>query len=292
MSKRTINLTLYLILIPYITEIVTETNTFLSIIGNIKQSYVAAQRVNTFLESDERDIINFGMNQTDDIIGNINFSNVSYTNENKEDTAYGKLEDVNFNINAGEITLIKGYKNSGKRQIFYLLNRYIKHESGNILVDNINIFDFSKNIHKQNISGVVYKPKIFKGSIMDNFKMIEKRKKKIVEMCKKIGVHEFIETLPKKYNTNINENKSISLENKFLLALTRALLTKSEILMIYEFPTSLTSKEKENIKNTIKSLKTEKTFIIFSAYDTTKDIADRVIEINDGKVRSIYNNFI
>ena len=285
LSKDIISFTLYLIIVPYITEITATTKDFLSILTDIKSTGISTMRVNTFLNFNDQELIEFGNNDNDDIFGNIEFNNVSYKNENVEDLAYGRLTNASFSLKKGTITLIKGLKQSGKRQIFYLLGRTIKPEKGNILLDGASILEYSGNIYKTNVAAVSYKPTFLNGSIMKNLRVVEKNRDEVISICKKIGIHNYIVGLPDGYKTDINQNfKKIALEKQFLIALARILLTKSEVIMIYEFPTSLSELELINIKKVLSSFRGEKTIIIFSALGEAKDLANNIIEVKRGKI--------
>ena len=112
-----------------------------------------------------------------------------------------------------------------------------------------NIYDFDAETYKHNISYVTNKPYFFNDTIFENLKYVESNKKKIYQSCKKVGIYDKIMQLPEGFQTNLSKQPTaLTQQEKFLLGLVRALLTKSEIFMIYEFPIGLTPAEQENIK--------------------------------------------
>ena len=284
-SEGQITLTIYLIVVPYIKELFVQSREFINVTSDIKNADVGTLRINTILNFSEKELINFGKNANDDIDGNIEFNGVSYKNSDQASPYYGEVKDLNFKISQGNMTLIKGLKQSGKRQIFYLLARAIKPDDGHILMDGINIYDYTEKVYKSNLNFVTYKPNFIEGSIMKNLRLIEPNKNEIKNLCKKLGLHDFIMKLPKKYDTNINSNKDIIPNEKlFLLSLARCLLTKSEIILIYEFPSSLSTEEIKNINIALNDLTAGETVIIFSATDKCEVICDRVIDVKRGSI--------
>lgn len=287
-SSGAMTLGLYLILVPYVSQVITESKEVLNVTSDIKNADTATLRINTILNFSDKELIEFGDNTNDDIEGNIEFNKVSYKNDIPNSIVRGKIKDVSFSIKKGDISVIKGLKESGKRQIMYLLARAIKPDSGNIMMDGVNIYEYDPVTYKSNFNFVTYKPTFINGSILKNLKLAEKNKNEIIKVCKEIGLHKYIMSLPKKYNTDVNKNyNSIPNDKLFLLGLARTLLTKSEVIAIYEFPNSLNSSELLAVKESIKKLADKETIIIFTATEKCDDIADKIINIKRGKVDSV-----
>ena len=279
-SKGSLDLTLYFMIVSYMTSAIEMFNNFFDINNEMKTAVVASNRINIILNFKEKRSINVGSLDQDDIMGNIKFMNVTY-NGNKENP---KLENVNFKVKVNEIALFIGQRNSGKRSIFHLLTREIKQDEGNVYLDGIDIFDYSKKVHKTNINYLVTKPYFFNDSIGKNLKMVEPDMKKIIKVLATLNLVDYINSLPKKLNTKIND---LSEGKKYLIQLARTLLMNSEVIILYEFPNSLSSKEKENILIALNILKDKKTIIIFSATDYAASIADKVYEVKKGIVTKI-----
>lgn len=284
----TITTTTYLILTPYLTSAITQIVASFQIFNDLQNVNISALRVKTILDMSEKDMIEFGKNSTDKIDGAITFTNVSYTLDDKLDKSLGEINNFNAQITKNQIVLFEGKRNCGKRALFYILRRAIRPDSGTVTFDTINIYDFDVETYKHNISYVTNKPYFFNDSIMENLRYIEKNKKKIFEVCKKLNIHDIITALPDGYQTNLIKNPSaLNLQNKFLLGLARALLTKSEIFMIYEFPVGLNENEQQTIKNILNELKHERTIIIFSALNTVEEIVDRHFVLSSKNIQEI-----
>lgn len=222
-------------------------------------------------------MLKFGNNKMDNILGSIDFKKVSYNGINDNSS----IRDINFSINQNEMVLFLGLKNCGKRTIFNILRRDIHQDSGSVYIDGINLWDYTKKIHSSNLNYVTTKPYFFNGSIIRNLHMVESDNQKIYNMCKKIGIYDYINSLPHKFNTDIN---SLPQAKKYIIGLVRTLLTKSEIIVLYEFPIVLSDTKEESIKKILSSLKKEKTIIIFSASEKSIDICDKVYKIERGKI--------
>lgn len=277
-SQGQVSLTLYFMIISYLTSGIEVANDFMLILPELKKANVSANRINTILELTDEEMLKFGTNKMDNILGCIDFKNVTYNSDNENNSS---IKDISFSINQHEIALFLGLKNCGKRTIFNILRRDIKEKTGNVFIDGINIWDYSKKTHSSNLNYVTTKPFFFNGSIIRNLHMVESDNKKIYEMCKKTGIYEYINSLPRKFNTDIN---SIPLAKRYIIGLIRTLLTKSEIIVLYEFPIIISEKEEENIKKILLSLKEEKTIIIFSASEKLIDLCDKIYKIERGKI--------
>lgn len=280
----TLTSTIYLVIVPYLTSSINHLLDFFDIFADTETAFLNASRVKTLLDMDEKDLSMFGSNTTENLEGAITFSFVSYEGENQN---LGSLQPFFAQIEKHQAVLFQGNKGCGKRAIFYMLRRAIKPTTGTITFDTINIYDFSQSSYMKNLAYVTYKPHFYIGTIMENLKLVEKSKNKIYEACKKVGIHDYILSLPDSYQTDLSTDQNIlSSEKKFLLTLARSLLLKTEILLIYEFPPSLSENEIANITKLLGSLKKEKTIIIFSAKNYTQSIIDHTYFVENGVVKN------
>ncbi|MEG1581631.1 MAG: ABC transporter ATP-binding protein [Clostridia bacterium] len=282
MSKNLLDLSIYLIIVPYLTSTIEKVNDFYNILGDIKNTNVSTLRINTILNFTDKEFMEFGKNSSQDITGELFFNNVSYT------TSEFKSNNINIKSNIGQITLIEGIKGCGKRNLFHTLRRILKPDSGVVTFGNINIFDYDKSVYTHLVSYVTNKPYFFNGSIYDNFKVIEPNKKNVEDMCKKLNIDKFIMSLPEGYNTSINKNLELfSDENKFMIGLARALLTSSKIVMLYGFPATLTVAEIKTIKDILLKIKPARNILIFASNNICGDISDNIYEFVKGTVKTV-----
>ena len=161
----------------------------------IRQTSTAVGRINDILNYNSKEIP-YGKIDTKDIYGMIEFKDVSLSIKKKQ-----VLSNINLKIDHNEVVAIVGESGSGKTMLFNLILRLFKPTKGKITIDNIDIFEFSKESYSNNISVINQKPFIFNMSIRKNLNFVDRNIKNQIEACKKAGIHNFIETLPNGYNT-------------------------------------------------------------------------------------------
>ena len=275
-------LALYLILVKYLTSVFTKMSSAQYVLMYINNAYVASLRFKTIFDMKDEDLAEFGTNQTDDIEGDIAFSNVSYSAESQNIT--GKIEPFSFAIKHGSLTIINGSHLCGKRAIYYMLNRYIRPTTGTITIDGVNIYDFDRSTYSHNVSFATSKPYFYNDTIMNNMLLSGANKTKIYQACKQIGVHSKIVESKNAYNTNLSKENILSTFDLYMLGIARAACSNAEIIIIYELPNGLTTAQKDLLKNKIKQLTKERTIIMFTASTMFNDIANNVYFVEKGKL--------
>ena len=162
---------------------------------------------------------------------------------------------------------------------------------GKILIDRINIYDYSRDVFNSNVSIVNQKTFIFNMSIRANLSLIDSNKKRQIDACKRVGIHDFIMFLPDGYSTILKEDATnISGGQKQLLSLARALLTSSEIILLDEVTSSLDPNTTNKIINLLDDLKTDHTIIVITHNKDLMRRADKLVVLNNGKIECIGNN--
>lgn len=280
-----ISLATYLVIIPYLTSAIDKIMCFCNISSDIENGTMNAMRVRSLLSMRPKELIEFGKNSEQDINGAITFSLVSYSSKDKSNKTLGTVNQFFAQILKNQTALFQGNKGCGKRAIFYMLRRAISPDTGTITLDTINIYDFSQKAYISNVSYVTGKPYFYTGTIEQNLKLINPSKRKIVEACKIAKIHDKIMSLPNTYQTSLQTEPNIfSNFEKYLLSIARAILTGSNVLLLYEFPTGITTEEQETIKNILKTLKRTKTIIIFSALNLFPELLDKHFIVENNKV--------
>ena len=194
--------------------------------------------------------------------------------------------ELAYHYGKGKIAAITGTNGTGKTTIVDLILRLHSPTKGEILLDNINVKEIDKNSYLKEISVLNQESYLFNLSIRENFNLVERDTKKQEEMCKLTGIDKFIKTLPKGYDTIIDENShNISGGQKRLLSLTRTLLKDAKILIFDEATSSLDTDKIQNVINILNELKKNHTVIVITHKEEIENIADEVITINDGKVK-------
>ena len=218
--------------------------------------------------------------------GNVTFKNVSFKYTKKENLT---LDNLSLNIKTNQKTAIVGRSGNGKTTIFNLLLRYFDAISGKVLIDGVDIKDLTEESLRKTISCVRQNPFLFNMSIFENFKIVKPdiTLKEVKEVCKRAYIDEYIESLPKKYNTIIGEGGiNLSGGQKQRLAIARTLLLNTKIILFDEATSALDNESQKYIKMTIDDLTKDHTIIIIAHRLSTIIDADEILVIENGKLES------
>lgn len=222
--------------------------------------------------------------------GNVTFKNVSFKYTKKENLT---LDNLSLNIKTNQKTAIVGRSGNGKTTIFNLLLRYFDVTSGKVLIDGVDIKDLTEESLRKTISCVRQNPFLFNMSIFENFKIVKPdiTLKEVKEVCKRAYIDEYIESLPKKYNTIIGEGGiNLSGGQKQRLAIARTLLLNTKIILFDEATSALDNESQKYIKMTIDDLTKDHTIIIIAHRLSTIIDADEILVIEYGKLESKGNH--
>lgn len=280
-SQGQLSIEMYFVIVPYITTGIETTNLVFEFIPYIKNSAIYASRIKAVLNFTEKKNLPVGDIENDEIIGFMDLDNVCYNGNMDGDPA---LKDITLRIKGLQTTLIIGPKNSGKRTIFHLMHRNIKPDSGELSIDGLNIFQYSTRVFNKNFNYLSTRPTFFNSSILQNLKMIDSNMTRISEALRQVGVMQYIQSLPQNIHTNI---LALPYEKRYMIGLARVLLTKAEIIALYEIPSDFTKEEQKNLKEILNSIRGKRTLIIFSASNTYANIADKIVTIEDGQIKNI-----
>ena len=252
--------------------------------SSVQKMRVAIERVNEILGNKLYPDITFGSLNKTDIIGNIEFKNVTFAYSKEEGNV---LSDFNLILPSNKKIAIVGKSGQGKSTIFNLLLRYFEPEQGVILIDNYPINDFSEDAFHQNIAIIRQDPFIFNKTILENFHILDPylSLRKIRKACKLAEIDDYIMSLPDKYDTKIGEGGvNLSGGQKQRLAIARALLKDSRIILFDEATSALDNENQNKIKQAIDNLVENHTIIIVAHRLSTIIDADIIYLIDDGKV--------
>ena len=215
----------------------------------------------------------------------IELKNICKTYKSKKGTNTNALNNISVTFDNKGMTFILGKSGSGKTTIINLLSRIYRIKSGEITIDKESIYNYSNKVYSSNISVVYQKPFVFEMSIKDNLSLVDKNIDNQIQACKRVGIHDYIMSLPKGYNTIINDKDySLSDGKKQLLAIARSLLSKSEILLFDEISSNLDQATGDEIIKITEDLKKDHTIIMVTHKPEMMQISDRVIVLDKGKV--------
>ena len=274
-----------MLLITYMTNIVDDV--FHRIIEHdfgISEFTANMKRIKTLLEDDRLEKEKFGKDSYKVVNGNIEFKNVSFKyNENNRKV----LDNISFSMQSKEKNAIIGMSGEGKTTIFKLLLKQYDDYEGTILIDGHDIQSLSEKSLRNAITIVNQEPMLFNMSIKNNLLMVNSKasEDEIKEACRLANIDEFIETLPGKYDEIIEENNNnLSVGQKQRLAIARAILKDTPIILFDEVTSSLDKNSKKQIEKAIEKISKIKTIIVIAHTLDSVENFDNIIVIKEGEI--------
>lgn len=248
----------------------------------MQMGIVAADRVFEILESDV-EVQNNGTIHSEKLNGNIKIENVRFSYLKNEEI----LKGINLEVNEAETVAIVGATGAGKSTIINLLNRFYEIDSGKILIDNININDYTLETLRKEIAMVLQDVFLFADSIYNNITLFDENIKRedVYEAAKKIGIHDFLMSLPNGYDYDVKERGvMLSSGQRQLIAFLRAYISNPSILILDEATSSIDSHSEELIQKATKTLTEGRTSIIIAHRLATIVNADTIIVMDKGLI--------
>ncbi len=247
-----------------------------------KKFIVAADRVYEVIENDRFKKEHFGDVEIKKLTGSIEFRNVSFGYDERD-----ILKDMNFSIKPNERVAFVGKSGAGKTTIFNLITKLYDTDRGKILLDGVDINDLTCSTIRDNMSIITQNPYIFNFSIKDNLLLARENAtmKDIRKACQMACIDDYIMSLPDEYETKVGENGVIlSGGQKQRLAIARALLMKTEIILFDEATSALDNETQSQIQEAINNLKGEYTILIVAHRLSTIIESDKIFVVDDGKI--------
>jgi ATP-binding cassette, subfamily B, bacterial MsbA len=250
----------------------------------ISQGLTAAKRLLPIIDQKSELIENFDDKNLSVVNGNIEFKNVSFKYNNEVKNV---LDGIDLKMSAGKMTSIVGHSGAGKSTILNLIPRFYDSLSGDIQIDNKSIYKSTISSLRNNISLVSQDTTLFDDTIKNNiaYANFNATQKEIEEAAKHSFASEFIEKLPNKYETIIGENGTrLSGGEKQRLSIARAMLKKSQIILLDEATSSLDAETENKIQGAINFLTKNRTTIVIAHRLSTILNSDKIYVIDSGKV--------
>lgn len=252
-----------------------------TVFSTLQSSAAASERVMEFL-TEPNEPADTG-NQTIPVVkGKVEFKNVSFSYE-KDKTI---IHNFSFTALPGQKIAIVGPTGAGKTTLVNLLMRFYEVDSGEILVDGVNIHDMTR-AYARNLFGMVLQDTwLFEGTIRDNLKFGNPTAtdEEMIKACKMANVHHFISTLPGNYDMILKEDSMVSQGQKQLLTIARAMIQNSPMLILDEATSSVDTRTEVLIQTAMDRLTKGRTsFVIAHRLSTIRD-ADQIIVMANGEV--------
>ena len=225
------------------------------------------------------------LNSMKDIKGKINFKKVNF--EYKKNNQV--LKNINLEITKGEVTAFVGSSGAGKSTMMALILKFITPSSGDIFIDDKNLRNVKTNDIRTQIAFVQQQPFLFSGRIIDIIKMGRNfTDDEIIESAKIANAHNFIQMLPKKYETEINERGSnLSGGQIQRIAIARAILGNPSVLLLDEATSALDAESEAEVQKGLNLAMKNRTVIIIAHRLATTQEADKIVVFDKGKVIDI-----
>ncbi len=250
--------------------------------NTLQMGMVAAERVFVVLDEDAEEV-DEGKLEAENLKGNINFENVYFRYLKDEPV----LRGISFNVNQGETVAVVGATGAGKSTIINLLSRFYTINSGSISIDNIDLNEFTLFSLRNQISVVLQDVFLFSDSILNNITLNNKdiSFEEVENAAKKIGIHDFIMSLPNGYHFNVKERGGmLSVGQRQLIAFLRAYVSKPAILILDEATSSIDAESEELIQKATNTITENRTSIIIAHRLATIKKADKIIVMEKGKI--------
>src|SRR5690606_18990619 len=256
----------------------------LSNLINLFQSAIAgAERVYEIMDETPDIVDKENAITVDSLKGEVEFSHVNFSYE--EDSPI--LKNVHFAVKAGEKIALVGPTGSGKTTIINLLTRFYDVSSGELMVDGRNIHDYQLSGLRKKIGVVLQDTFLFSGTIMENIRYgrLDATDEEVVTAAKMASAHQYIQHLPDGYHTWITfGGANLSQGQRQLLAIARAILADSDILILDEATSSIDTNTEIEIQKGINRLTEGKTSFIIAHRLKTIENADRILVIHQGEI--------
>lgn len=272
-----------LIIYNYSPKIMNLSSYFERLIECISEFNLSASRIFGILVEEEFHKEKFGTKHVRKLNGNIVFDRVNFSYDNDNVV----LKNMSFEVEPNKTVAFVGKSGAGKSTIFNLISKLYDPESGSIFLDSHNIKDLDRDSIRGNLSIISQNPYIYNMSIRENLQVIKKNatKKEIEEACKMACLHEFIMTLKDGYDTIVGEGGvTLSGGQKQRLAIARAFLLKTKIILFDEATSALDNETQKEITKAIENMKGDYTVLIIAHRLSTVQNADKIFVIDNGKV--------
>lgn len=281
-KDKVISISIAMVLYNYVGNVGGSTYLLGDLLEYIKDFNLSCERVREVIDGDKFKKEQFGEKHLDKVEGHFTFEHVFFKYKEKE-----VLKNLTFEVKPNETVAFVGKSGAGKTTIFNLLCKMYDVNQGKITIDGVNISELDKDSIRGNITIISQNPYIFNMSIRDNLKLVKNNlsDEEMYNACKIACLDDFIQELPNGYDTIIGEGGvNLSGGQKQRLAIARALVQKTEIILFDEATSALDNETQEKIQRAIENMKNEYTILIIAHRLSTIIHADRILYLEDGKI--------
>lgn len=264
------------------------------LMGNVIRGMTAGSRVFEYLAVEPKvDLVAGSIISDEQLKGEIRFENISFAYPSRPDQIV--LKDFNLTLKQGQTVALVGSSGSGKSTVAALLERFYEPSSGTILIDGVDLKEISPIWLRNEVIGYIdQQPILFGCSIKENIRYGRQNatNEEILEASKQSQSHEFIESLPEKYQTNVGERGAqLSGGQRQRIAIARALIKQPVILILDEATSALDANSEAEVQKALDSAIVNRTTLVIAHRLSTIQNADVIVVIDKGKIKEQGNHY-
>jgi ATP-binding cassette subfamily B protein/subfamily B ATP-binding cassette protein MsbA len=224
-----------------------------------------------------------GARHVSSVAGRVTFENVSFHYEGRHDT----LRDISFDVEPGRVTAIVGPTGAGKTTMLSLLPRFYRPSSGRVLLDGIDVADYTLSSLRSHVSIVLQDPLLFSATVAENilYGRLNASMDEVIEAARAANAHDFIMKLPNQYKTELGERGAkLSTGERQRISVARAFLKNAPVLILDEPTSSIDSKTEAVILDALDRLMVGRTTFIIAHRLATIRYSDTILVLNEGQI--------
>lgn len=250
---------------------------------SLQSAAAAGERVFEFLEAEEMEDESHKISESGDVKGTVEFEHVKFGYEDSDRTI---IHDFSAVAKPGQKIAIVGPTGAGKTTMVNLLMRFHEIQSGEIRIDGVSTKEMTREAVHDQFCMVLQDTWLFEGTVRENLMYCadDVSEEKMIKACKAVGLHHFIKTLPKGYDTVLNDQTNLSQGQKQQLTIARAMIADKPMLILDEATSSVDTRTEQQIQSAMDKLMEKRTsFVIAHRLSTIKN-ADLILVMKDGDI--------
>jgi ATP-binding cassette subfamily B protein len=259
---------------------------FSALFNEILHGSSAAERIFQLLDTEPQVKVKPGAPDLPEIKGQVEFNGVSFRYR-KEGTSPWVLRDVSFTVKPGEMVAFVGPTGAGKSTIINLLARFYEPEMGSVLVDGLDIGNYTLDSLRRQMGVVLQENFLFSQTILENLRYArpEASREEVEAIAKALGADEIIGRLPQGYETQVSERgMSLSQGERQLICFARALVANPRLLILDEATSSVDAGTEERLQSALLKLVKGRTSFVVAHRLSTVRRADRIFVVEGGEI--------
>jgi ATP-binding cassette, subfamily B, bacterial len=272
-----------LVIMSYIASVYKPLEAISATIGSLQEIFVSLQVAFEVLDTKPEIRDKVTARHIPNVEGRVAFENVSFSYEGRTDT----LKGISFEAEPGQVVAIVGATGAGKTTLVSLIPRFYAPTEGRILLDDIDVCDYTLRSLRSQVSIVLQDPMLFSATVAENIRYgrLNASLAEVIEAAKSANAHEFIMKLPNQYDTELGERGAqLSTGERQRIAVARAFLKDAPVLILDEPTSSIDSKTESVILDALDRLMAGRTTFIIAHRLSTIRYSDVILVINEGRI--------